>query len=64
MQRDWESCYRVHGIIVEFCEAAPIGLVDESKESCTGARRTDTCVAPRHVDASRDVCFIFSERAA
>ena len=23
---------------VEFCEATPIGLVDESKESCTSAR--------------------------
>ena len=24
-------------------------------KSCTAARRTETCVAPRHVDASRDV---------
>ena len=39
---------------VNFCEATLIGLVDESKESCTGARRTGICVAPRHVDASRD----------
>ena len=39
---------------VEFCQATPISLVDESKESCTGARRTETCVAPRHVEASRD----------
>ena len=36
----------LHGS-VEFCEATPIGLVDEPKESCTGARRTKTCVAPR-----------------
>ena len=28
------------------------------------ARRTETCVAPRHVDASLDFYFIFSERAA
>ena len=39
---------------VEFCQATPISLVDESKESCTGARRTESCVAPRHVDASCD----------
>ena len=45
---------------VEFCQATPISLVDESKESCTGARRTETCVAPtkHHVDASRG--FVFS----
>ena len=30
---------------VEFCEATPIGLVDGPKESCTGARRTETCLA-------------------
>ena len=30
---------------------------------CTDARRTETCVAPRHVDASRYFYF-FSERAA
>ena len=45
---------------VEFYEATPIGLVDESKESCTGARWTETCVAPRHVDASRDFLFFTS----
>ena len=44
---------------VEFCEATPIDLADESRESCTGARRTETCVAPRHVDASRDFLFCF-----
>ena len=49
---------------VEFCEATLIGLVDEPKEPCAGARRTETCVAPRHVDASCDFYFIFSERAA
>ena len=42
---------------VEFSQAAPISLGDESKESCTGTRRTETCVAPRHVDASR-IIFI------
>ena len=37
-------------------EATQIGLlkVDQPKESCTGARRTEACVAPRHKDASRD----------
>ena len=36
------------------CEAIPtVGLVGEPKESCTGTRRTKTCVAPSHVDASR-----------
>ena len=39
---------------VEFYETTTIALVDESKESCTGARRTETCVSPRHVEASRD----------
>ena len=28
------------------------------------ARRAETCVAPKHVDASRVFYFIFSERAA
>ena len=28
------------------------------------ARRTETCVAPRHADASRESYFCFSERAA
>ena len=41
-------------------------IADESKESCTGARRTKTYyyVAPSHVDASSDSYFILSERAA
>ena len=35
------------------------------RNPCTDAERTHTCVAPRHVDASRDFCFVFlSERAA
>ena len=39
-QRDWESCFViVHGS-VEFCEATPIGLADEWKESLYG-RETD-----------------------
>ena len=46
---------------VEFCEATPIGLANESNESLHGR---ETCVAPRHVDASRKFYFIFSERAA
>ena len=35
----------------------------ESKKSCTAARLTETCAAPRHVDASRYFYCIFSERA-
>ena len=48
----------------EFCEVTPTGLVDHPKEACTGARRTETCVALRHVDASRNFHSIFSERVA
>ena len=48
---------------MEFCEATHIGLVDELMESCTGGRQTETCAAPRHVDAPRDFYFIYSERA-
>ena len=44
-----------HRSSVEFFEATPMGLVDESEGSCTGARRTETCVAPRHIDESRDL---------
>ena len=56
---------------VEFCEATPIiGLADDRTVSrrnhpCTDARRTETtsvtptCVAPGHVDASRDF-YLFS----
>ena len=39
---------------VEFCEATPIGLVDNP---CTDARPTKTCVVP--VDASRDFIYFF-----
>ena len=51
-QRDWEKVVIAHGS-VEFCEATPFDLVDESTNPCTDARWTETCVAPRHVDASR-----------
>ena len=34
------------------------------RNPCTDTRRIETCVAPRHVDASRDFYFIFSEREA
>ena len=35
----------MHGSVT--CEATPFGLVDETKGSCTGTRRTKpTCVAP------------------
>ena len=45
------------------CEATSIGLVDEPKETCTGVRRTETNVAPRHVPALRDFHTTSSERA-
>ena len=58
------------GSSAEFCEAAPIGLADESKESLYGRetnrdpRNADLrSTYRRHVDASRDFSF-FSERAA
>ena len=49
---------------VEFYEATPIGLADESWESLSGYETDrdhlrNACVAPRHVDASRDLFFIF-----
>ena len=34
-QRDWEKVAIAHGS-VEFCEATPIGLADESQESSYG----------------------------
>ena len=43
----------VHGSKIKTCEATPIDLVDEPKESCTGARRIETGVTPRYVNASR-----------
>ena len=51
---------------VEFCEATPIGLVDEPKVypcvyPCTGARPTETCVAP--VDATRDFIYFLRTRS-
>ena len=45
---------------VEFCEATSIGLADESKKSLYGSETDETCVAPRHVDASSDFYIIFS----
>ena len=45
-QRDWESCDRTRKRTT--CQATLIRLVNESKESCTDAIRTETCVAPRH----------------
>ena len=52
-QRHWERCGRTRKH--RTCDATPLGLVGEPKESCTVARRTETCVAPRHIDASRDL---------
>ena len=37
----------------------PIGLA-ELKETCTHARRTETSIAPRHVDVSRDALLVIS----
>ena len=48
--RDWERVVIAHGS-VESCEATPIGRAD--------VRRTETCVAPRHVDASRDFYLFY-----
>ena len=36
----------------------PIGLVDKPKESCTGTRWSETCVAPRHVGVTCFRCLI------
>ena len=53
---------------VNFCEATPIGLADESKESLYGRetdrdlRNADLRSTSRHVDGSRDFYFFF-ERA-
>ena len=35
------------------CEATTNGVVDGSKESCTGTGRTETCIVPGHVDTLR-----------
>ena len=45
-QQNWESSYRTRKH--RSCEATTTALIDEPKESCTGTRRTETCVAPRH----------------
>ena len=67
-QRDWESCYRTRkrSILRSDTHYWPslrvIGILVRTPrrtETCV----TPTCVAPRHVDASRDFLF-FSERAA
>ena len=48
-QRDWGSSYRTRKR--RSCEVTPIGPVDEPKESYTGARQIEICVAPSHGDA-------------
>ena len=48
-----------HGSSVEFCEATPIGLADESKESWYG-RETDRVLRNAEL---RDFYLFFSERA-
>ena len=46
---------------MKFCEATTIGLVDESRKSCTGARRAETCIASRYVDMRHVFfCLFFS----
>ena len=52
-----ESCYRTWKR--KTFKATTIGLVDEPKESCTSAKRTKTCLAPRHVDTSRYYLSIY-----
>ena len=47
---------------MEFYEATPISLVNELKESYMGGRRSETCVAPRHVDASRDFVLLYPNK--
>ena len=49
--RDSKSHYRTRKR--RTCEVTTISLLDRTKESCTGTRPTETCVAPRHVDALR-----------
>ena len=53
----------VHGS-VEPTKRHQLALPTSRKNPCTDARRTETCVAPRHVDASCDFYFILPERAA
>ena len=45
----------VHGS-AELCEATPISP-SRRVEEILEAIRTETCIAPRHVDASRDFCL-------
>ena len=61
-QRDWESCYRIRKRRILRSDAHS----PSRRNPCTDGRRTETCVAPRHVDASRDFDFDFicPERAA
>ena len=69
-QRDGESCYCTRKRRILRSDAHwPSRRVVEILNPCTDARPTETCVtptcvAPRHVDASREFIFIFSERAA
>ena len=41
------------------CKATLVGLAHEAKESCTGARRIETCVVPRHVNALQRGMFYY-----
>ena len=43
--------------VLKYFHVTLIGLLDDPKESCTDAKRIETCVAPRHIDASRDLLF-------
>ena len=42
---------------VKFCKLTPIDVADESKEPLYGHETDRDCVAPSHVDASRDFFF-------
>ena len=52
--RDWESCYCTREQR-RTCEAIPSLLVHDTKESCTGARRTKIFVAPGHAQHAASI---------
>ena len=65
-----EYCFRQSSLLDSRNKRHQLGLsVDQPKESSTGTRQTETCVAPRHEDGSRvpfrpSIIFaLFAERA-
>ena len=63
-QRDWESSYRTREKrgILRSDTRWPTRQVEGTLYR--RARQTETCVAPRDVDTSRDFYFVFPEPAA